>query len=679
MGARTDVRYVMTDDTTRQHGDDTAAGVRPSDARRAERHRQVQARVRERSASEQGERAAVWMRWKPLATRLGIGLAAVLVLLIAVETAASAGKVHPGVRVAGVSLGGMSQDRATEVVSEELGSRVSAPVTVRYEEQAWSVEASAVAASVDTTAVVESAMGVGRSGGFGVRIAERARAWFGGVDVDPVVVGDPAAVQIQVDRLAGEIGRAPRDATIVIEGTTPRIEPSLDGLAVQEDTLGSLLLRGFASLEREIDAPVEPLPVTITDESAQEALANTRTLLAGPVTVTHGESSWDFSADQIAGWIAFRAVPADSDTATASAATTGTGSGSSADTSSGPDQPAVSGEMKLAAFISADEASATIADAVGETSKPAVDATFKVSSGTVSVVPSQDGTGPDVAALANDMTLTLLKGGERRVELRTTRVEPDRTTQEAQAMGIKERISTYTTEYAASNKPRVNNIHTLADALDGTLIPPGGTFSFNGTIGERTAAKGYQEAPAIVNGELVPQLGGGICQVGTTIFNTVFESGLPVVERHNHSVYISHYPKGRDATVSWGGPDFKFKNDTSTWVLIATGYSNSSLTISLYGTDPGYEVSAQTGSWTNIKAHAVKEVPDPTKPVGARVVEERGVDGRTIVVTRIVKKNGQVVREDDFRSVYRPEQEVVRVGTAPATTVPTETAAPTTP
>ncbi len=96
----------------------------------------------------------------------------------------------------------------------------------------------------------------------------------------------------------------------------------------------------------------------------------------------------------------------------------------------------------------------------------------------------------------------------------------------------------------------------------GRCIAPGETFSFNGTVGPRTAEKGYQEAGAIVNGELVPQLGGGICQVGTTIFNTVFESGLPVVERHNHSFYISHYPKGRDATVSWGGPDFKFRNDT---------------------------------------------------------------------------------------------------------------------
>ena len=108
----------------------------------------------------------------------------------------------------------------------------------------------------------------------------------------------------------------------------------------------------------------------------------------------------------------------------------------------------------------------------------------------------------------------------------------------------------------------------------------------------------------------------------------MFESGLPVVERQNHSFYISHYPKGRDATVSWGGPDFKFKNDTDHWILIATGYSTSSVTISLYGTDPGYDVTSDVGSWTNVKPHPVKEIEDTTLPEGSRVTEDAGVDGR---------------------------------------------------
>jgi vancomycin resistance protein YoaR len=147
---------------------------------------------------------------------------------------------------------------------------------------------------------------------------------------------------------------------------------------------------------------------------------------------------------------------------------------------------------------------------------------------------------------------------------------------------------------------------------------------------------------------------------------------LPVVERHNHSQYISHYPKGRDATVSWGGPDFKFTNDTEHWILIATGYTNSSVTISLYGTDPGYEVTYETGPFTNLRNPPVREVEDSTLPEGTRVIDERGVSGRTIVVTRIVTKNGAEIRRDTFKSVYRATEEVVRVGTKPV-------AAPSTP
>jgi vancomycin resistance protein YoaR len=203
----------------------------------------------------------------------------------------------------------------------------------------------------------------------------------------------------------------------------------------------------------------------------------------------------------------------------------------------------------------------------------------------------------------------------------------------------------------------------LGDALDGTLIAPGKTFSFNGTVGQRTAEKGYQEANAIVNGKLVPQLGGGICQVGTTIFNTVFESGLPVTTRRNHSFYISHYPKGRDATVSWGGPDFKFRNDTENWVLISVSYTNSSVTIALYGTDPGYEVESETSEWRNIKKFKTEEVKDKAMAEGVRVVEDPGVDGKTITVKRIVSKDGKVLRKDSFVSVYKPKSEVVRVGT----------------
>ena len=123
----------------------------------------------------------------------------------------------------------------------------------------------------------------------------------------------------------------------------------------------------------------------------------------------------------------------------------------------------------------------------------------------------------------------------------------------------------------------------VAHLVDDKLIAPGTTFSFNGTTGERTAAKGFLEAPVIINGELQTGLGGGVCQVSTTVFNAAFEAGLPITARTNHALYISHYPLGRDATVNYPDIDLKFVNDTGHWLLLRTFVGSSSLTVDLYG------------------------------------------------------------------------------------------------
>lgn len=605
-----------------------------------------------------------WPRWQRWTFAIPTVLLVLTLLVVTVDVVASAGKIHPGVVAAGVEIGGMSEADAAAKLTSTLPARMAEPVVVSFETTSWDLDASQLKASPDTTATAEQAFAVGRTGGFLELVAVRAASWFSPVEVEVPVSSDASATAAAIDKIAAQIDTPPTDATVVIDGTNARIAPAVLGRKANTDTLRTDVLKAFVNDDKAVEVQASLVPVRVTDEGAKQALADTERMLSGPVTVTYESKSWEFTPAEIAEWVDFRI---------AESASTTESSSTSTDSATGPDD-ALAGTALLEAFISSEQASETVTKRVGEAGKPAVDATFKVSAGSVAIVPSQDGVGPDIASLATEMTSVLKGTGERTVALLTQRVQPKITTEVAKGMGIKERISTYTTTYDASNKPRVNNIHTLADAIDGALIPPGGTFSFNGTVGPRTAAKGYREAPAIVNGELVPQLGGGICQVGTTVFNAVFESGLPVAERQNHSLYISHYPTGRDAAVSWGGPDLKFRNDTATWVLLAAGYSNSSLTVSLYGTDPGYDVTSATGPWTNIKPHAVKEVKNPALPLGKRVIETSGADGRTILVTRTVTKNGALVREDTFKSVYKPETEVVRVGTGPAVgTTPTTT------
>jgi vancomycin resistance protein YoaR len=566
-----------------------------------------------------------------------------MIVAIGVDVATGAGRVHPGVRVGPVDVGGLSLKEATDVIGSAVASASAEPVSLAVGGDEWEITSEQIGLSVDATGMAEAAYAVGR-GGFRDVVVDRIAAWLGRARLPLDLAIDDAALEATLDSVREAVATPATDASVEIDGVSVEIVPAADGLDLDPSVARVELPNAFFTDERLVTLDLVVSSPTIGEDGARRAYEQAKKMLSGPVTLTYGDKRWEVPAPTIGEWIAFRA----------------------AETSAGV--------SALEAYIASEEISATVLPMVAEVGRPARDASFKAGGGKVSIVPAQDGLSADAADLAVRLTSVLLSDGERVAELTMRRVEPAISTAMAEGMGIVERISTFTTQYSSSNKSRVNNIHMLADALNGTLVAPDAVFSFNGTIGPRTAEKGYQEANAIVNGKLVPQLGGGICQVGTTIFNTVFFSGLPVVDRRNHSHYISAYPDGRDATISWGGPDFKFKNDTDNWVLIATSYTNSSVTVSLYGTSPGYKVTYETGPWTSVIAPPVREVKDATLPAGTKVIEERGISGRTIVVTRVVTNGSTTVRSDTFKSVYRPVEEVVRVGTKPSVSQPATSA-----
>ncbi len=575
-----------------------------------------------------------WLMWVVL------GIVAITVLIVVVEVAASAGRVHPGVTVGGVKVGGMGPQRAAQTLSAELPKKANEPVVVSYGDKEWTITPEDLGVTFDTYALAEQAMAVGRTGGFFASIGQRAGAWFGSATLPARANADPEKLSGVLADIADDTDVAPTDATVKFKGTTAVLSESAPGAAVDRERLTSDILTAFTGTDRAIEAPVAVVQARISDDVASAAKATAEQMIAEPAQITwESGRSWELTPEDLARMIVVGKLE---DTAAAT--------------------------WTFEPYVSEKRAAKVVAPKLGgKIGRPARDARFKTRSGKVSIVASKTGIGPDFAALATELTSALKSsdGQARVVELHTTKTEPKITTAMAKEMDIHERISTYTTYYVASNRPRVNNIHLLGDALDGKLVKPGGSFSFNDAIGERTAAKGYQEAPAIVDGKLVPQLGGGICQVGTTLFNTVFESGLPVLERHNHSFYISHYPKGRDATVSWGGPDLVFKNDTDTWMLISVSYTSGSITISLYGTDPGYKVTSKTSPFSNERKFSTEKIKDPKLAEGKKVVEDPGVKGMTCTVTRTVKKGNKTIRVDNFKSVYRPKTEVVRVGTKP--------------
>ena len=251
------------------------------------------------------------------------------------------------------------------------------------------------------------------------------------------------------------------------------------------------------------------------------------------------------------------------------------------------------------------------------------------------------------------------------------------TTAQAEAMGIDGVVSSYTTIYGGIPN-RIHNVQLVAHLVDDKLIAPDATFSFNGTTGDRNAAKGFLEAPVIVNGELTTGLGGGVCQVSTTVFNAAFEAGLKITQRTNHALYISHYPQGRDATVDYPSTDLKFENDTGHWLLLRTFVGSDSLTVSLYGTPTGRKVTSTTAPLTSHGSPPVKKTVDPSLKPGKKVVDYEGVPAMSTSVTRdVYDRDGKLLYHDTWYSSYRADPKLVRIGPKPkkkpATTTPAET------
>ena len=240
-------------------------------------------------------------------------------------------------------------------------------------------------------------------------------------------------------------------------------------------------------------------------------------------------------------------------------------------------------------------------------------------------------------------------------------------------MGIVGTVSSYTTIFGGIAN-RIHNVQLVAHLIDDHLIRPGEEFSFNKTTGDRNAAKGFLQAPVIINGELKTALGGGVCQVSTTTFNAAYEAGLKITARTNHALYISHYPQGRDATVNYPDTDLRFVNDTGHWLLLRTFVSSDSLTVNLYGTPTHRKVVSTTGPLKVTGAAPVKKVPDPTLPKGKKLVDPAnpGSPSLSTWVHRLVySSTGKLLHDDTWYSSYRGETQIVHVGTKPAPKVAT--------
>ena len=241
---------------------------------------------------------------------------------------------------------------------------------------------------------------------------------------------------------------------------------------------------------------------------------------------------------------------------------------------------------------------------------------------------------------------------------------PDVTTNEIGTEAFPDKLATYSTSYASSNANRSTNIALAASKINGTVLMPGEEFSFNGTVGKRTAANGFKTATVYSNGQVTTDYGGGICQVSSTLYNTVLKANLEITNRVNHTFTVGYVPIGLDATVSWGAPDFKFKNNRSYPIKIVATTSNKRLTISVFGLKEDVEYEVELVSYkTGTIPYSTVYTTDSSLGKGKTKVVQSGSNGATSVAYKILKLNGkEVSRTLLSKDRYSPHNQIIARG-----------------
>ncbi|MGH3072313.1 MAG: VanW family protein [Gaiellaceae bacterium] len=529
--------------------------------------------------------------------------------------------------IAALVLGGLALAAVAAVAARDAvywdrplpGAEVRAvdlarPIAVDVAGETYDVQPGEVLA-VDAAATDRKLWQAGR-GSFLGRIRQLVDPSPPALLVDPVLVALPTT-----DALAARLSAAlprPRRAQVVSRAGAFRIIPAKPGDAVDAGRLVPSLREAALTGARTLSPALVHVEPELTTAAAEEAVAEAEALVDEPIALSFkGEELGTLAPARLAKLVRFRP------------------DGSRFRVSLHPGRLAKAVEPLLDGWRAR-----------------AVNARFVFDGTRVRIRPSRPGLAVDGPWVA-DSVAAAAASSIHRASLRLKHVRADLTTAEAKKLGIRGQISTFTTDMGTSSSNRIHNVQLMAEYIDGTIVRPGDTFSFNDRVGPRTVERGFREGQMIIGSLLLPAIGGGVCQTATTLFNNAFELGLPIVERHNHSFYISHYPMGRDATVSWGGPDFAFRNDLKSAILIKTRYTDTTLTFSFYGTDPRRRVVVSTGERTNWRAPRTTYALDPYAPRGSvRTVSGSNQSGFDVTVTRKVYERGKLLRRDATTSAY---------------------------
>ena len=564
----------------------------------------------------------------PAAAALAVSSAVGLALLVGLAFAGSRNELAAGTEVAGVDVGGLTKHEAVGKLDTLFERQSARPATFVAGDNTYSFAANQLAVQPDGSSAVAAAQRAGD--GFGpLRGGRRIRARVFGAEVLPRVAVSNAALEYALDQIADDVDQQPRNAALVRKGLRFRVVPERTGTRLDRDAAAETIVRTLGRLDRTRAAatlPISEASPRLTAQMLAASAASARRAVSQPVIVKAAERSFRLPRWRLAELLR---LPRD-------------------------------GSTRLAiAGAAADAYFRQLSETVGRSPR---DAGFAVYGESVQVIPARDGLEVNVPQAARAILRAATRPTNRVARLTIVHAEPKRSTADALALGVDRRMSSYKTYYSGT-ADRIANLQLGVKALDGSLVAPGATFSLNDAIGERTAERGFRSAPVIIGTEYAEEVGGGTSQVATTAFNAAWEAGLRITERHPHSLYISRYQLGRDATVYWPSLDLKFVNDTTSWVLVKGFAESDGISIAIYGGEDRRVDSSATPLVVTGPV-PVDRVKDPKLAKGKTVVDAEGTaPTRTTATRKIYSADGDLIRSETWTTSYEGETRVVRVGT----------------
>ena len=528
------------------------------------------------------------------------------------------GTISARTTIAGVEVGGMSRDEAATSVLLAARRRVAGSIRLIGPRGEMRVTGRELGARPLLDVALDAAIESSASS----RLLRRVG--FGAKRTIPLTYRlGPVRAAALANRLDAAVGDEPKDAGLEVaaDGSSVTITAPAQGAVVDR----SALRRELSRLPQELGIPLVNRAPSVGVAEARVAQAQVTRLLDRPREVRFRDASAELSAATLAALVTTRSVAG-----------------------------------RLRAGLDSEGLRRALLPRLGRFEQAPVDARFVVNGTRVRLAPAAPGKAIDGGRIAASLVGNLAARAHR---ARFAVTAPTLSTEAARQLRITELVSEFTTNYPCC-PPRVTNIKRAAALLDGTIILPGKAFSLNGALGKRTEAKGFVSAPQIFNGRFEEAVGGGISQVATTLFNAAFFAGVELVEHHAHQFYISRYPMGREATVSWGGPELIFRNDWPAAILMKLEATDSGITVRFFSTKLGRRVTTTTGTPYLPTTPKTVTVTNSALPAGTRkVVQEAGDGGFTIDFTRQVFRDGTRIRNEHYRQRYDAEDAIVEVGT----------------